>query len=208
MRKSAYACPERSRRGFTLVELLVVISIIAILSVIGIVIFSGVQKNTRNAKRIADMKAIALALEAYYNDPVNNFKYPYDNLSFTWRTECNITSPGWTGNLSPNDVIPNPGLVPKYMADPFPSDPGMKQTTNISCYAYKSNGKDYALMDYNIGGNSGDDYKKYPPFLDPARDDGSSPCVVEYGMSPREFFAWKMHSRNVSNCGGNDPRTW
>ena len=55
--------PKRSRRGFTLVELLVVISIIVILSVISFTIFTNVQKNARDAKRKADIDAIAKAFE-------------------------------------------------------------------------------------------------------------------------------------------------
>lgn len=49
--------------GFTLVELLVVVAIIAILSVIGITVFSGVQKNARDARRRGDIDAIAKTLE-------------------------------------------------------------------------------------------------------------------------------------------------
>lgn len=54
--------------GFTLVELLVVVSIIAILSVIGLAVFTGVQKGARNARRQSDIDAISKTLETHYND--------------------------------------------------------------------------------------------------------------------------------------------
>lgn len=50
-------------RGFTLVELLVVIAVIAILAVIGLTVFSGIQRNARDSRRKADINAIAKALE-------------------------------------------------------------------------------------------------------------------------------------------------
>lgn len=59
--------------GFTLIELLVVIAIIAILSVIGLAVFSGVQKNARDARRREDILAIAQALEA--NKTMNSATY-------------------------------------------------------------------------------------------------------------------------------------
>lgn len=49
--------------GFTLVELLISISIIAILSVVLAVSFSNAQKNGRDQRRIADLKAIQGAAE-------------------------------------------------------------------------------------------------------------------------------------------------
>lgn len=53
--------------GFTLVELMVVVSIIAILAVIGIVVFSGIQKGARDSRRKGDVDAIAKAIEVHYN---------------------------------------------------------------------------------------------------------------------------------------------
>lgn len=51
-------------QGFTLVELLVVITIIALLSTIGFVSFTSAQTQAKNAKRRADIDAIAKAYES------------------------------------------------------------------------------------------------------------------------------------------------
>lgn len=53
----------KKNKGFSLIELMVVISIIAILAVIGITIFSGAQKGARDAQRRSDVKNIIDALE-------------------------------------------------------------------------------------------------------------------------------------------------
>ncbi|MFA5933339.1 MAG: prepilin-type N-terminal cleavage/methylation domain-containing protein [Microgenomates group bacterium] len=58
-------------QGFTLVELLVVIAIIAILAVIGTAVFSGLQRNARDASRRSEIQAIANAMEANYNTSTN-----------------------------------------------------------------------------------------------------------------------------------------
>ena len=42
---------------------MVVVSIIAVLSIIGLVLYTGVQKNARDAKRKADIEAISKAWE-------------------------------------------------------------------------------------------------------------------------------------------------
>lgn len=52
--------------GFTLVELLTVLTIIAVLAGIGLVNFSGVQSKGRDSTRKSDLRALAQALEIYY----------------------------------------------------------------------------------------------------------------------------------------------
>lgn len=60
--------PQRSsNKGFTLVEMLVVIVILAILAVIGVVIFTGVTKGAKENKKKADVVEIVKALESNYN---------------------------------------------------------------------------------------------------------------------------------------------
>lgn len=54
-----------AHKGFTLIELMVVVSIIAVLAVIGLTVFTGLQRSARDAKRKADIEAIATALEIY-----------------------------------------------------------------------------------------------------------------------------------------------
>jgi len=48
--------------GFTPIELLVVIAIIAILVAIGITAFTSAQRQSRDARRMADMRAIQYRL--------------------------------------------------------------------------------------------------------------------------------------------------
>jgi prepilin-type N-terminal cleavage/methylation domain-containing protein len=50
-------------KGFTLVELMVAIAIIAILSVVGVGVFTGAQRNARDARRRQDIEAFSSALD-------------------------------------------------------------------------------------------------------------------------------------------------
>lgn len=53
-------------RGFTLIELLVVIAIIGLLSSVVLASLNGARIKGRDARRLADIKQIQVALELYY----------------------------------------------------------------------------------------------------------------------------------------------
>lgn len=99
------------KHGFTLIEILVTISIIAILSVIGMVAYSSVVRQGRDSKRQSDLRAIQSALEQYNSD--QGF-YP-DAISF--------------GN-----PLSRPTGGTPYM-NSIPSDP-INDSTNDYTYAY------------------------------------------------------------------------
>lgn len=58
----------RNNRGFTIIELAVVIVIIAILSTIGFISYNGAQKTARDSKRKIDVNAIVSAYQMHYVD--------------------------------------------------------------------------------------------------------------------------------------------
>lgn len=73
MKKTGFA-----NKGFTLVELLVVMAIMGILAVITLSNFSTSQAKGRDAQRKSDLKQIGIALEAYYAD---HGEYPVSGAS-------------------------------------------------------------------------------------------------------------------------------
>ncbi|MFQ5540907.1 MAG: type II secretion system protein [Candidatus Paceibacteria bacterium] len=65
-------------RGFTLIELLVVIAIIGILSSVVLASLNDARQKSRDAKRVADIKQLQLAMELFFD---TNASYPTTSLS-------------------------------------------------------------------------------------------------------------------------------
>lgn len=80
------------KKAFTLIEILVVVTIIAMILALGIVSYSTTSRQGRDTKRKADLEQIRAALEMYRsNDP--NSAYP-----------ASATCGGLTASLTPNYI--------------------------------------------------------------------------------------------------------
>lgn len=120
------------KQGFTLIELLVVIAIIGVLASVVLASVNTARAKSRDARRIADLKQIQLALELYYD---TFGQYPLGSQgSGTWSSHTT----GYGNN--DNYIV---GLAPTYIPI-LPRDPRYDQ--DGQGYLYNSNGTDYILI--------------------------------------------------------------
>ena len=68
------------KKGFTLIELIVTVTIIAILTVVGVVSYSGTSKKARDNRRMADLEKIRVALELYRQGTGSTYPGDWDLL--------------------------------------------------------------------------------------------------------------------------------
>ncbi|MCX6812158.1 MAG: prepilin-type N-terminal cleavage/methylation domain-containing protein [Candidatus Berkelbacteria bacterium] len=123
----------KSKKSFTLVELLIVISIIGIISSIVFVSYSANQKRARDAKRLADMTTIIHALKAYKQE---NGHYP---------EESKPAGDGWEYSyIATNDFL---AALHQYLPA-VPTDPINKVTSTFSL-ASRAGSYTYAYHYYN-----------------------------------------------------------
>lgn len=81
-----YLRHKERQSGFTIVELLIVVVVVAILATITIVAFNGIQAKARDSERAAETRTVMQALEMYAAD---NGSYPSvgtDNIGYSMTT--------------------------------------------------------------------------------------------------------------------------
>jgi prepilin-type N-terminal cleavage/methylation domain-containing protein len=99
----------KRNKGFTLIELLVVIAIIGILASIVLASLNSARKKSRDARRIADLKQVQLALEMYFD---SNSNYP---AAATWAALGTLIAPTYIAAI-PIDPLNTDNYVYKYAA--------------------------------------------------------------------------------------------
>ena len=135
----------KNQSGFTLIELLVVIAIIGLLASVVLLALNSARAKSRDAKRLADVRQIASAMELFFND-YNS--YPTNNITVG---TFNTLSTTYAPRLSPQYI----GLVP---TAPNPSDGTCTATQN----SYQINGTGVGtnvtsgyMITFCIGGDTG-----------------------------------------------------
>mgnify|MGYP003151340262 CR=1 FL=1 len=117
----------QSKKGFTIVELLIVIVVIAILAAISIVAYDGIQERSKNAQTVSALSAWIKGLKLYKVDNgkwPNGWvclgdKYPYgEDGTATSGAQCRQDANSYTVNAGFNSTMsaymgsfPNPAHV-------------------------------------------------------------------------------------------------
>ena len=116
---------KRHLRGFTLIELVVVISILAILSGVLVPRVTNHMKAARDARRLADVKTVRNAIEQYYLDKGS---YP--------SADANSVFGGWDVSNDGNfiDALRDSGYL-----EETPQDPINDATYHYRYWVYSAN---------------------------------------------------------------------
>lgn len=181
-------------RGFTIVELLIVIVIIGILATLVISAYNGIQSRARDVDRIAKVKAIAKAIELYY---IDNGRYPAIQDGGGYETSCGSQTDNW-GHCDRNKKLSDM-LAPYLVIDPT----SLSNATQGNYYYYytsqSTNSWQYYGLSVKLEGNGGQGDGGY---YANEYEAGSSPAYC-MGKYPGNGANWHWVSANT-RCGGGD----
>lgn len=127
------------RSGFTLVELLVVISIITLLATIGYATYSNAQIAARDGRRKEDLRDLQVALELY-RQKNGHFPCTNDNALPTWH--LSMAGSFWiTDHVSCSPTTPlDSNYINQMPKDPTANNGNPAISNVVFGYAYRSDG--------------------------------------------------------------------
>lgn len=122
------------QKGFTLIEILVVIGILGFLAIAGYAAFTSSMKRSRDGRRKQDLYAVKQSLGVYYNDFQ---QYPTSDAQGRINQGCTPNPCGWGSSMFGPANGPYMKVLPK--------DPLSPSTTHV--YTYNRISSD----DFNLG---------------------------------------------------------
>ena len=169
--------PLSQQRGFTIVELLIVIVVIAILAAITVVAYNGIQARSKDSRVQTDIQAVAKRIELYAVD--NNGSYPSTGALTTVYSDDNCPAgssqadwvPGLTGSL------------------PQSQQPAKGANGGNGCYMYASDGTSYILSAWNMAASGPQNTTMYR----------------RMGFRESAFYSANYYICNHATIGGNNP---
>ena len=152
---------QNNKKGFTLIELLVVIGIISVLMSIAVIALGSARKKARDAKRVADVKAIQNSLELYYQESNG---YPTESPAVelgqgSYKALCSTGFEATCGGTATEFM----GLVPSAA---LPMDGSCSASQNRYMYEAAAGGS------YDITFCLGDNFGDYSAGVRTANEDG------------------------------------
>ena len=168
-------------KGFTIIELLIVIIVIAVLATISIVAYNGSQDRAEYAHAASDMKHINDALLVY---KAQNGSYPSTGGAYVYQNSPNggSTCGGSTLNTTFLSM-----LVPSYL-DTMPVGKTKSSYTCFS-YAYISNGTDYKLLRWSQANSSS-------PYTGLSQPESTNNSLID---PQRTTYAWGYWTQGAAS---------
>lgn len=125
---------QKNQEGFTLIEILIVVAIIAILASVVLVGLGPAQQSGRDARRLSDLREVQTGLELYYN---GNGTYP--ETSGSPASGC-TDGKGGSAWCEMANVLENAGIG----INQVPNDP-VNNSTYYYAYGINSGKTEYAI---------------------------------------------------------------
>lgn len=145
-----------NQKGFTLIELLVVIAIIGLLASVVLLSLNSARQKSRDAKRLADIRQVASALELYYNDcggyPVTATVSLANSMGLA-SNPANGACPG--GGVHNVANVSNTIYLAQFPSAPTPADTATCQNGTANDYRYAGAGGSTFTLQFCIGAATG-----------------------------------------------------
>lgn len=200
---------KRRHGGFTVVELLIAIVVIAVLTTIIVVAFTGIQAQARLSKLQSNIANVKKLIEVYN---VENGHYPITtsgDLNPNWNTETARTDANCNFGTQDADWIPGIATT---------SLPESSGETGVNggdgCYMYASNGTEYIVSAWNmlITPQTATFYRRIG-FREPSSNYQFRLCNHEnvgghesesYALSS-DYYKHSLTATNIINCDETPP---